>query len=344
MIVKRGFGDLNKIYRPCTIDEVIGHETIKRTIKNAIEKRTLPHAMLFTGPSGCGKTTFARIIALCLECKEGPTSTPCCKCDSCRSILNLNSFAVTELDAARTSDVATVRRVIDELSAGAISGEPYKIAIFDEAHELSGKAEDALLKILEDTPKHVYIILCTNLAGKLKEVTRNRCKITQFGRLLDSEIYSLLEQVSQFEGFDYKKEVLNYVVEESSGVPRAALSFLQQIASEGSWTKEAASIIINAGVDIDHAGVFDFCKYVLKNPNFKAVVQEYKKIKQVPIDTVRINLCGFFVGCLKNARRVGDAEKYSNIIDLLNTAFSNYPKPEHTLINNLFKITQILKS
>jgi len=341
MIVRRNTGDLNKIYRPCRISEIVGHDTIKRTISNALSKQTLPHSLLFTGLSGCGKTTAARIIAMGLNCAEGISGEPCCVCPSCKSILNLNSFAVIETDAARTSDVSTIRSIIDDLPAAPMGGERFKIAIFDEAHNLSGKAEDALLKFLEDTPSHVYIILCTNESQKLKIVTKNRCKVTQFGRLTNIEIYNLLEQVCQFEGFNYNSDILKYISTESNGVPRQALSYLQQINAEESWTKEAASLIINAGADIESAEVFGLCKVML-NSNFKEVLNYYNKVKNVPIETIRIITTGFFTGCLKNSRSPQDATKYSKIIDIISVPYYG-PKPENILINNFFKITQILR-
>jgi len=345
MIVKRGRGDLNKIYRPCKISEVVGHDTIKKTIGNALEKGTLPHSLMFIGPSGCGKTTFARIIALGLNCKEGPTPEPCCKCASCRAILDLNSLAVIEVDAGRTGDVGTTRRILDDLPAAPMGGEPFKVAIFDEAHKLGGKSssEDAILKFLEDTPEHVYLMLCTNEPQKLKVVTRNRCKTTQFNRLTTDNIYALLEQVCQFEGFDYNTEVLRYVSKESEGVPRAGLSFLQQVASEGSWTKDAASLIINAGVDIDYVEVMDMCRGIMKHRSFQTALAHYKKIKNIPLEIMRMAICGFFVGCLRNAKTKIDADKYSKIIEFMSVPYFNNPKPEHILINSLFKITQILR-
>jgi len=342
MIVKRGKGDLNRVYRPCKINEVIGNDTVKKIFNNSLSNNTLPHSMLFTGPSGCGKTTFARIIAMGLNCKEGPTGNPCCKCDSCKAILNENSFAVVELDAARTSDVGTIRQVLEDLPAISMGGERYKVAIFDEAHNLSGKAEDALLKFLEDTPEHVYVILCTNLSDKLKEVTRNRLKTTQFGRLTDFDIMSLLKMVCEFEGFAYAPEILQFIAEESNGVPRASLSFLQMVASEGSWTKEAASLVVNAGVSIDHVEVFDFCKYLISHHKFKDCMIKYNKLKNIPAESIRISICGYLVGCLKNSKSVNEAMKFSRSVDLFSTPVYGNPKPEHVLINNLFKVTQIL--
>jgi DNA polymerase III subunit gamma/tau len=348
MIIKRGVGDLNKVYRPCKISEVVGHDTQKRMIGNALSDGTLPHSSMFVGPSGCGKTTFARIIALGLNCKEGPTPEPCCKCDSCRAILNLNSLAVLEVDSGRTGDVGTTRGILNDLPAAPMGGEPYKVAIFDEAHKLGGKSgsEDALLKFLEDTPPHVYILLCTNEPQKLKEVTRNRCKPIQFNRLLTNDIYTLLEQVCQFEGFNYTPEVLRYIAAESKGVPRASLSFLQQISSEGSWTKDAASLIINSGVDIDREDVWALCKGIMKHRSFQIALADYKKIddtKPIPLESMRMAICGFFVGCLRKSKTLEEANKYSKIADFMSVPYFNNPKPEHILINSLFKITQILR-
>jgi DNA polymerase III subunit gamma/tau len=345
MIVKRGQGDLNKIYRPCKMSELIGHDVQKRMIGNAINKKTLPHAMMFVGPSGCGKTTFARIVALGMNCAEGPTSEPCCKCDNCKATLNLNSLSVIEVDAGRTGNVATTRAILEDLSAAPM-GADYKVVIFDEAHNLGGSSgsEKALLKSLEDTPNHVYIIFCTNEPQKLEDVTQNRCKKTQFNRLTDADIFQLIEEVCQFEGFDYKPEILQYIAEESYGVPRAALSFLQQIGSEGSWTKESASLIINAGVDIDNTEVIDFCRALIKHRSFQKALVDYKKIKKVPLELIRVIISGFFVGCLRNAKTIEEADRFSTIIEFMSKPYFNMPKPEHVLINSLFKITKILRS
>ena len=345
MIIPRVEGDLNVKFRPYTFDEMLGHDSIKKMLSNAIKRSKLPHALLFTGPSGCGKTTAARIIAVAINCMKGrdhPTVDPCFECASCKSVVNMNSFAVIEVDASRTSDVATMRQIIDDLPAAPLGNERYKVLIIDEAHNLSGKAEDAVLKTLEDTPFHVYIILCTNEPQKLKKVTMNRCKIVQFGRLENKHIHKLLEQVCQYEGFEYKKEVLDYIVAESQGVPRQALNYLQLTAMEGSWTKESASMIINSGIDIDYAVIINLCKAMLKRPVFKELLVVYDKLENIPPETIRINIRGWFVGCLKRARTISDANRFSAVIDLFEKPYCA-AKSEHDLINAIFKITKIMR-
>lgn len=341
MIIKRGEGDLNKIFRPCTIKEMVGNQTIKNMIATGIEKGTLPRSLMLTGISGVGKTTAARIIALGMNCKKGPTASPCCECSSCKATLNLNSLSVLELDGARTGNVDTMREVLDNLPSAPLSDDKYKILIIDEAHLLSSKSESAILKTLEDSMDHVYIILCTNHPEKLKDVTRNRCKIIQFGRLTDDEVCSLLGDVAEFEGMQYKKEILQYITAESNGVPRQALSYLQQVAADNTWTKDAASLIVGAGIEIDQIEVFEFCKVLLKK-GWSDILVEFKKLKNIPPETIRIVITGFMAGCLRNSRDIDAAKKFSKIIDLISVQYYG-PKPEHVLTNNLFKIMNILK-
>jgi len=342
MIIRRGEGDLDKIYRPCTVKEIIGNQTIKNMIATGIEKRTLPHSIMFTGISGVGKTTIARIVALGMNCKEGPTPDPCCKCSSCKAILNLNSMSVIEVDGGRAGNIDTMRDILDNLPCAPLSDDRYKILIIDEAHLLSDKSQSSLLKTLEDNREHVYIILCTNHPEQIKKIElKNRCKITQLGRLSDEEICSLLENVSEFEGMSYNKEILKYITSESNGVPRQALSFLQQVAADNTWTKEAASLIINAGIEIDQIEVFEFCKILLKS-GWKDILDAYKKIKNIPVETIRIVITGFIAGCLRNARSIDEAKKFSKIIDIISIPYYG-PKQEHVLMNNLFKTMLILR-
>lgn len=162
MIKKRSQGDLKVAYRPYRIDEVVGNEHIKKIISNSINNKTLPHASLFTGPRGCGKTTFARIVALALNCEEGDSPNPCCVCDTCKSIISMSNTAVVELDGTRTGQFEYINKMAEDLPYSNLSGERAKVVIIDEAHNLTAKGEDVLLKPMEDTPEHVYVILCTN--------------------------------------------------------------------------------------------------------------------------------------------------------------------------------------
>jgi DNA polymerase-3 subunit gamma/tau len=287
------------------------------------------------------RSLTARIIALGLNCGDAQTANPCCQCSSCKATLDQNSFSVIEVDGARTGNIDTMREILDNLPAAPMSGDRYKILIIDEAHLLSDKSQSSLLKTLEDNMEHVYIILCTNLPEKLKDVTKNRCKIMQFNRLLDKEIYKLLSDVAEFEGMGYKKEILDYIVEESYGIPRQSLSYLQQINADGTWTKDAASLIVGAGTETDQIEVFEFCQLLLKS-NWKGILYEFKKIKTIPPETIRIIITGFMAGCLRNSKNIDEAKKFSKIVDIISVPYYG-PKQEHVLTNSLFKIMMILR-
>lgn len=343
MVRKRSSGDLKVAYRPYRIDEVIGHDNIKKMVSNAIENDTFPHASLFIGPKGCGKTTFARIVALSLNCEKGVSSNPCGVCDTCKSIIRMNNMAVRELDGTMAGNIDTIKELVKDLPYAALGGERFKVLIIDEAHMLTDKGESALLKPLEDTPDHVYIILCTNEPKKLKDTIRDRCKAgtIQFSRLEDKYIYTLMRQVAEFEGMDYNPDVLQYLVGESEGTPRTALGVLQKVNNEGSWTLEKAKALVSLGLDADEIEVYEFCK-VLLNSGFKDSIKMFATLKKIPPETVRISMMGFFAGCLRNAKTIIDADKFSDVLDII-TSPCYGPKPEHILTHYIYKVTKILR-
>jgi len=341
MLVKRRDGDLDKAYRPCTIDELVGNEVIKNTMRNSIINNNLSNSIMFAGESGVGKTSMARILAFALNCEEGPTITPCFECEHCKAILNLNSISVCEVDGPRVGNIDFIRAKLDELLYTPLDGGRYRILIIDEAHMLSDKSKSTLLKVLEDGILNAFIFLCTDTPSKFKIPLKNRCKIFKLGRLTDIEVFTLLEDVAQFEGMEYNKDVLEYISSEVGGVPRQALTYLQQVDGEGSWTKEAASLLINYGIEEGSVELFDFFNILLKG-NWKMTMSEYKKIKNINSETLRIILFGFVINNLKRADAFGRAKMFSNIADVINSPFYG-AKPENELMHALFKITAIVK-
>jgi len=348
MIIKResrtGANDLQTIYRPCRIDEMVGHETNKNVIRGNLDSSKVPHSYLFTGPAGCGKTTAARIIALGLNCENADkASYPCLECNSCKSILNHNSMDVQERNIGAYGNKDDVLRVIEDLPMAPFSSK-YKIVILDEAHKLTSASQDALLKIIEDGYDHVYFILCTNEPEKLKGALIDRCNIMHFGKIAIDLVCEMLKNVAEFEGMEYKQEVLQYIATESTGVPRRSLVWLKQVSDEGSWTIEAAKEITGIFVDEDSAEVIELCRALLSG-EWKKSITTYANLKKLPPESVRVAIEGYFTGCLKRARSYGDGRRFSKILDAISAPiYATGKTAENRFYNYMFKVIDIINT
>ena len=237
--VKRGKGDFPHIYRPRRISEVYGQDEIKKIIVYGLNTGTLAHVLLFQGVSGTGKTSMGRIVAMGLNCEKGPTSEPCCECDSCRQTMNGNSFAFQEFDTAHLSGVENIRKKSEDFYYGCMGGERCRIVLFDECHRLTPASQAVLLKRTEDVPEQLYFIFCTT--GEIIENLQNRCMQFKFNELLDEEIRALLVDVCASEKFDPDPALLESIIKEAKGMPRNALFLLQKTKCQVFGTKTRKS-------------------------------------------------------------------------------------------------------
>ena len=169
-------------WRPQLFEEVVGQEQVTQPLRRAIEQSRIMHAYLFSGPRGVGKTTTARVFAKALNCEKGPTTEPCNVCESCKSITEGNSLDVIEIDGASNRGIDEIRQLREHIGLGSAHSR-YKVYIIDEVHMLTKEAFNALLKTLEEPPKHVIFIFATTDPQNIPPTILSRCQHFRFRRM-----------------------------------------------------------------------------------------------------------------------------------------------------------------
>lgn len=226
-------------YRPQTFADLTGQEHISRTLGYALDHQRLHHAYLFSGVRGTGKTTSARILAKGLNCHQGTTSQPCLRCPSCLEIAAGNSLDVLEIDAASNTGVDNVRDVIINNIAVAPARDRYKVFVIDEVHMLSNNAFNALLKTLEEPPKHVIFIMATTELHKVPDTILSRCQQFEFRQIPAEKIFQRLRTIADAEAINISDAALREIARAGAGSLRDAQSaFDQVIAFSGSEIAE----------------------------------------------------------------------------------------------------------
>ncbi len=210
----------------------MGQSHVVQTLSNAIARKRVAHAYVFSGMRGVGKTTVARILAKSLNCEKGPTSEPCRTCPSCVEITRGNSVDVIEIDGASNTGVDDVRELRENVKFAPFHGS-YRVYIIDEVHMLSNSAFNALLKILEEPPSHAVFIFATTEVHKIPATILSRCQHFTFRRISRLEIISQLRHVATQTGVSVEDRSLSVLARTSEGSMRDALSLLDQAVSFG---------------------------------------------------------------------------------------------------------------
>lgn len=274
--------ELYKKYRPQELDDVYGQDAAVKSLKEMVKRGEFPHTILFTGGSGCGKTTLARILRKKLNCAD-------------------NDYI--ELDAAQFRGIDTVRDIRGRMQLAPIGGT-CRVYLLDEVHQLTGAAADGLLKMLEDTPPHVYFFLCTTNPEKLKKTIKTRCTHVVVKPLTKVTSGKLLDNVLKKEKKTLSNEVRDKIIEVADGSARKLLVLLHSVIGLDD-EDDQLECVGNSEVEVE---AINLCR-VLFNPRakFPDVANVLRDLKQDP-EEVRWRVLAFARSALlKGGRSVGRA-------------------------------------
>lgn len=261
--------ELYKRYRPTKFKDVLGQEEAVQTLHGFIQRgiEHVPHSICFTGPTGCGKTTLARIMQTKLRCED-------------TDFFELNA-------AGDFRGVDMVRDIDSKMRLFAMSGGT-RIWLLDEAHQLTTDAQDALLKMLEDTPEHVYFFLATTNPAKLKKTIWSRVTEIKVSNLAPAVMGSLLERVCKAEGFDLDATVHKTIIDCAEGSPRKALVLLNQIMCVVG-PEQQLKVVLKAD---SHTKAIDVARMLFGGGNWANVAKVLRELDDDP-ETVRWVVLGY---------------------------------------------------
>ena len=251
---------LYRKYRPTTFDGIIGQDHIVRTLTNQIETGRLGHAYLFTGTRGTGKTSTAKIFAKAINCTSPVNGSPCEKCESCKALSHPSNIDVIEIDAASNNGVNEIRELRENVQFPPVSCR-YKVYIIDEVHMLTGPAFNALLKTLEEPPKHAVFILATTEVHKIPATILSRCMRFDFRLVSTDKIVELISNIFDEQCKKYEPEAVMAIAKAGEGSIRDALSVADTAFSynEGALTyNDVMEILGSTNADL----LYQFITYV----------------------------------------------------------------------------------
>ncbi len=244
---------LARKWRPKTFSDLVGQEHVVQALVNGLDQDRVHHAFLLTGTRGVGKTTIARILAKCLNCEKGVSSTPCGECGSCIDLDDGRFVDMLEIDAASKTKVDDTREMLESVQYTPTRGR-YKVYIIDEVHMLSGHSFNALLKTLEEPPPHVKFVLATTDPHKLPVTILSRCLRFNLTRLLPEQISGHLGKILQAESIEAEESAIMRIARAADGSMRDGLSLLDQAIAFGGGSLKDADVASMLG-SIDHVHI-----------------------------------------------------------------------------------------
>jgi len=283
-------------YRPNTFDEVVGNGDAINYLKEVLadDKNLIPNVFLLHGPTGCGKTTIARIIANELECSKEDFN---------------------EINTANFRGIDSVREIIRNSKYHSLHGD-VRVWLIDESHKLTGDAQNALLKLLEDPPAHSYFILCTTEPEKLLNTVKGRCMQLQMKPLNENQMFTLLRRVVKEEGQKITKSVYEQITQDSLGLPRNAIQILEKVLR----VPAERQLEMAQQSAVEYSDSIELCRILIgSRPGWKQVRSILKGLKDQEPETIRRHVIGYASSVLLG----GDHERAALVIEEFYEPFYN---------------------
>ena len=334
-----GYLALYRKYRPSEFEEMVGQNEIRKILANAVKNNTISHAYLFSGPRGTGKTTTAKILAKMVNCEAPVDGHPCNKCNSCLNILN--SSDVIEIDAASNNGVDEIRDLREKANL-VPSNSKYKVYIIDEVHMLTTQAFNALLKTLEEPPKHVIFILATTEYYKIPLTITSRCQKFQFNKIEVDDIVKKLKEICEKENISIEDDALYEIAMISDGGMRDSINFLDQLRSFNNGKITIDDVYEVCG-DVSGREISELLKD-MKDKNVEKVTCFFEKMS---VDGKNYNkffedLIGFFKDVILYQKNVSK-KLIRNNIEYLNVFLNSlYDKLRYVSRQGVFVIANFL--
>ncbi|GAA9083987.1 DNA polymerase III subunit gamma/tau [Helicobacter pylori] len=266
-------------YRPKHFSELVGQESVAKTLSLALDNRRLANAYLFSGLRGSGKTSSSRIFARALMCEEGPKAVPCDTCTQCQSALNNHHIDIIEMDGASNRGIDDVRNLIEQTRYKPSFGR-YKIFIIDEVHMFTTEAFNALLKTLEEPPSHVKFLLATTDALKLPATILSRTQHFRFKKIPENSVISHLKTILEKEQVSYETSALEKLAHSGQGSLRDTITLLEQAINycDNAITESKVAEMLGA---IDRSVLEDFFQSLINQDEARlqeryAILENYE--------------------------------------------------------------------
>lgn len=337
---------LYRKYRPVNLNDVVGQKYIIKILKNSISNSKISHAYLFSGPRGTGKTTIAKAFAKAINCENLTDYIPCDACNSCLSFKNSINPDIIEIDAASNNGVDEIRKIRDSVNLLPTIAK-YKVYIIDEVHMLSSSAFNALLKTLEEPPKHVVFILATTDFYKVPDTVVSRCQCLEFSKISEDDLTNRLSYIAKQENIKISDDTIKAISKYSNGGLRDAIGFLDKLSLisndisiadfydlMGLATSDVVDKLIDHIFCSDMKSVFNVTnKCLISGINISLLINQiYEKIKDLIIDEI------------VNKKAQYDLNMLYGVLDIINESLLeikkslNYEIVFNVMILRIFKL------